>query len=664
MDGQGNYYTDGIGYAYATMYMDKILIENIWGYGIHSSSAYSAIDSLEIRNVRTGSESAIDHWYGNIAISNSKVVDCKGDIGGGLYVFHGSAQVSNMMFINNLAERGGGAVAVEGDEAHAIFSDCSFVGNDSENDSGGGIACFYRSSIEVTNCTFTGNYDEAISISMSGSEAVVINTLIAHNPGHGVRVNSGTLTMTCCNVFGNDAGNFEGVDDPTGTDGNISEEPMFCNLGGGEDPLTISVNSPCLPENNDCGVLIGNSAADCDLEMFAISGHIENEEGLPLSGVELSGHYQNYYTDDFGDYVIPSVEGWSGVISPYFESYHFEPRDRSYSSIEADQLDQDFLAYYSTLHLVPEEFPSIGEALAIALSGDTILVSPGLYEGENNRDLTFRGEDVVLMSIGGSDQTVLDCQESGRGFLVHLGETSAATIEGFTILNGRATEELTGGSRGGGLLIHGASPTLRDLVIQDCHAVEGNGGGMAIEDCASIMNGIHFIGNEAPGQYGNGGGLHMKDSSPSMAYCFFHRNYAYRYGGAICALESPFNILHTTIVGNIAGWEGGALAGNQLTGSLFLAAVFALNRATGGGAAFHGSTNYQSDFECSVFFDNGEVPYTGNFDDPVGSNDNYEVDPLFCDPENGDFKLTTDSPCLPDNNPCGILIGTFGAGCP
>jgi len=45
---------------------------------------------------------------------------------------------------------------------------------------------------------------------------------------------------------------------------------------------------------------------------------------------------------------------------------------------------------------------------------------------------------------------------------------------------------------------------------------------------------------------------------------------------------------------------------------------------------------------------------------------NFSLDPLFCDPENGDYKLDCNSPCLPGNHPDGVdcgLIGALGQGC-
>jgi hypothetical protein len=45
---------------------------------------------------------------------------------------------------------------------------------------------------------------------------------------------------------------------------------------------------------------------------------------------------------------------------------------------------------------------------------------------------------------------------------------------------------------------------------------------------------------------------------------------------------------------------------------------------------------------------------------------NFSLDPLFCDPENGDYTLDGCSPCLPGNHPHGFdcgLIGALGQGC-
>jgi len=42
---------------------------------------------------------------------------------------------------------------------------------------------------------------------------------------------------------------------------------------------------------------------------------------------------------------------------------------------------------------------------------------------------------------------------------------------------------------------------------------------------------------------------------------------------------------------------------------------------------------------------------------------NVVADPLFCDPDMGDFTLRNDSPCAPNNNDCGVLMGAWPVGC-
>ena len=44
-------------------------------------------------------------------------------------------------------------------------------------------------------------------------------------------------------------------------------------------------------------------------------------------------------------------------------------------------------------------------------------------------------------------------------------------------------------------------------------------------------------------------------------------------------------------------------------------------------------------------------------------NGNLCVDPLFCDPSGGDLRVYADSPCAPQNNTCGELMGAYGVGC-
>lgn len=86
----------------------------------------------------------------------------------------------------------------------------------------------------------------------------------------------------------------------------------------------------------------------------------------------------------------------------------------------------------STLR-VPSEYSRIASAIDAAFEGDTVLVAPGTYTGPGNRDIQFYGKDIVLLSEGGPEVTIIDCQARGdihhRGFDLSNGETSATEIE-------------------------------------------------------------------------------------------------------------------------------------------------------------------------------------------------------------------------------------------
>src|SRR5262245_38602396 len=85
---------------------------------------------------------------------------------------------------------------------------------------------------------------------------------------------------------------------------------------------------------------------------------------------------------------------------------------------------------------VPAVYPTIQAAVDVAVTGDTVLVAPGTYVGAGNKDIEFHSERIILRSEAGPGATIIDCQGSGRGILIHAGEDSTARVEGFTVRNG------------------------------------------------------------------------------------------------------------------------------------------------------------------------------------------------------------------------------------
>jgi len=94
------------------------------------------------------------------------------------------------------------------------------------------------------------------------------------------------ISISCCNVYANTGGNYKEIADPTGTDGNISEDPLFCDPSGGN--FSLRSYSPCIPgahpDGYDCG-LIGASGWGCasDNPYLYVLEDVSNDQGRQMS---------------------------------------------------------------------------------------------------------------------------------------------------------------------------------------------------------------------------------------------------------------------------------------------------------------------------------------------------------------------------------------------
>ncbi|MDP6764010.1 MAG: hypothetical protein QF860_14210, partial [Planctomycetota bacterium] len=139
---------------------------------------------------------------------------------------------------------------------------------------------------------------------------------------------------------------------------------------------------------------------------------------------------------------------------------------------------------------VPADEATIQGGIDAASQGDSVLVAPGVYSGDGNRDIEIGEVGVLLISSAGPESTLINCGGSEldphRGFSVQGVGVDSVTIDGFTVTAGYA-EQVGVEWFGGGMVCHGGRPTIRNCILwaNESPGESGHGGGLACVDRAS-----------------------------------------------------------------------------------------------------------------------------------------------------------------------------------
>jgi regulation of enolase protein 1 (concanavalin A-like superfamily) len=97
----------------------------------------------------------------------------------------------------------------------------------------------------------------------------------------------------------------------------------------------------------------GNIAVTSTTPLFTIGGHVLDTNGLPVSGVTISGLPGNPVTDDNGFYAATVSNGWTWPVAPVKAGYTFDPPDRSYADVADDYSSED----YTATEIAPQGLP-------------------------------------------------------------------------------------------------------------------------------------------------------------------------------------------------------------------------------------------------------------------------------------------------------------------
>jgi beta propeller repeat protein len=331
---------------------------------------------------------------------------------------------------------------------------------------------------------------------------------------------------------------------------------------------------------------------------------------------------------------------------------------------------------------VPSEYPRIQAAIDASETGDTVIVSPGVYY----ETINFGGKDIVVTGTDPNDPkivgyTIINADGDGTTVTFENGETPAAVLTGFTITGGFGTFDAESSDDtvslfwGAGIYCNGASPTITRNVIANNRSVVSvsddyleirvsYGGGIACMGSGAVISYNIIKGNYAYA----GGGIIVFYGGTKITNNLIYDNSAI-LGGGVTMLGG--SVINNTIIANSGGGSDvfGGQGGNvyiQIDPTVqdcFLWNNIICDSPMGGGIVWQDQQPAQAD---TIMFNDvwnnapgnygeagsstGELTWDGRTN-RTGIGGNISADPLFADPGRKDFHLTVDSPCINAGNP-------------
>ena len=290
---------------------------------------------------------------------------------------------------------------------------------------------------------------------------------------------------------------------------------------------------------------------------------------------------------------------------------------------------------------VPSQYSTIQAAINAAGVGDIVIVAPGIYTGNGNRDIDFLGKAITVRSTDPNNPyvvaaTIIDCQGTNhRGFKFINNESPASILEGLTITDANIEVMCEGGA---GIYIDGASPTINKCVVTNNHAqlVPGSlcfcyGGGIFIGNGSNPLITNCIITGNSVGNWGWGGGIFCDYSAQAtIRNCLISNNTALGYegmGGGIYG--GGLTVVNCTIANNSAANDGGGVYGLATITDSIIWANMGINQ-------IYGSAN--------ITYSDVQGGFTGT--------GNINADPCFVTGPLGNYYLSQTAAGQAINSPC------------
>lgn len=479
---------------------------------------------------------------------------------------------------------------------------------------GGGIYSI-NSEFNLTNITLRNNqarYGGGIYIVNSNvnMEYVTINDNSAVNYGGGISIWYSGGIFKNVDVFSNNVEKYGAGIDVTG-----SCEPYFSKIniyknhalreGGG---LSLNGASPIFDDDQRCSIYLNNAPVGSDIS---------------LTGTSIDAILDTFTVITPTDHYASPLDSLTfdilnAVIQPVDSNLYVSPAgDNSNPGLSKEQ----------PLKTISHALDLIS---ADSLNPKTIFIESGIYSPSTNGEVFPLGmRNYVSLNGTSVDEVILDAENKSMVF--NIVNKKRVTLENLTITKGF--------SEVGGIFCHSSNSILKNVKIVNNTATGGSGGISFIESNPVLEN-VEISGNKTSNGYG--GALSLENSDAHLTNVAILKNTAGWNGGGIFCWNSNPVLINSTISENTAGYRGGGIYCSQSNPVLI-------------------NTILWNNWPDEVFFEDGQnsnlVTYSnirsGKFGIITNNNGNVNwaegnlsEQPLFVNPDSGNFNLQENSPLI------------------
>jgi len=627
--------------------------------------------------------------YSNgIMISDCIIKDCKAGYGGGIFINATSNTIMNCSFENNEAICFGGGISLSFSDSKTInsifHSNSALIG-------GGAVYLLTDRKHRYANCVFYNNSAPKGGAIYSNSKritATFLNSIFWNNQstqGSPDFENNKSLTIKNCCVQDK---TIKGINtlyanprliDPA--NGNFHLKPSSPCINAGSND--VSNTDYAITSDKDGEPRIDGGTNICDIgidELNYVVTYVDNQAGSQGDGT-LTAPYQ---TIQQAINVAQGTESNLALIKvkagTYNENLILGSNIYLCGGYGGENWSRDILANptiingNATSHVI-----TISSLSANIVDGFTITNgnSPnvgGIYPNETSGGGIY---------IDGSSPRIVNCDinanradEYGGGIYINNGSP---------VIQNCLIKQNTAGYGGGGIYFSDSSPEIFDCVIDSNKVVCGGvGGGICSSDSYGFISNSNIINNhclriidEYRSIYdGPGGGAFITNSAIKIMDCIFEYNCS-SSGGGICFSEDNNTVVKNTVFkGNICSGnccKGGGVyyiqSNSKLLGCIFYSNTLVGESTQGheiyifSGSPFITNCTFYGGGPSGICINEGtltisnSIIYNTNIEHSywpyfpnVFTSRCWFDDPLFKDPENGDFHLHADSRCIDAGN--------------